>query len=70
MKTYTLRAFTGPALVSVIADKCREAGVNVDIVGTEHIFIQMRALDREYAKFQVGAALVRKHNTHFGLIFR
>jgi len=70
MKTYNLRAFTGPCLVQEIAERCKGIGIKVDVIGTEHIYIQAEGQDKEHAKFNTINALVRKYNTHFWLIFR
>lgn len=64
-----LRAHTGPTIVKEMAEKCREAGLNVTIEGTEHVYIEQPGKDTYEMNEEIRKALTKKHGTAFGLKF-
>jgi hypothetical protein len=64
---YLIRFWTGPTLVKQLADKAREAGLDVEIEGTEHIYIRCFGSCRYAATHNMRVDLIRKHGKDFGL---
>ena len=57
----------GPVLVKGMADKMREAGLQVQTEGTEHVYVDIEADSPTGASVQITRALVGKHGTSFGV---
>jgi hypothetical protein len=69
MKKFRLSVHTGPCCVKEIAEKCREAGLNVVCEGTERIYIDFHANGLDNARCLAQMTLEAKHGTNFGLRF-
>ena len=67
MITKQVKFWTGPTLVKAIADRMREAGIVVDIEGTEHVYCQIDGWNDKARRYNVCAMLYKKHGTDFGL---
>lgn len=64
---FKLRVYTGPVQVAALAEKCREAGLQVTVEGTEHLHLLVPGTDVEDAKYAFQRALLDTHVTTFGL---
>jgi len=64
---HLLRVYTGPVTVKEIAQAFREAGLNVDSVGTEAIYILVKVSDKSDAINSVLNTLKSKLGKTFGL---
>ena len=63
----TLSVYTGPSLADTIAAKCREAGMDVPLCGTEFIYPALVTPDRRGAPDLFLRRLRDRHGTDFGL---
>lgn len=59
--------WTGPTLVSELAEKVREAGLELLLEGTERIYLAVEGTTPEAAKWNALAQLEKTHGTSFGL---
>jgi hypothetical protein len=68
---HKLSAWTGPTMVTALAEKCREAGLRVTVEGTEKVYVEVESVgeSRTWAGMEALALLRTKHNTDCGLIF-
>jgi hypothetical protein len=64
---YLVEAWTGPVFVKQMARKAEEAGLVVQTVGTEKIYVHSRGTSRGAAEWNMLAALRKEHGTDFGL---
>lgn len=64
---YRMKIWTGPTLVQQLAEKAREAGLQEVRAGTEHIYVVVAAMSRDWAAWNVCAALRSRHGTDYGL---
>jgi hypothetical protein len=67
MRNYRIQVWTGPALVKQLAEKMRQAELDVVCEGTEHVYLDQAGSDAAGAVWNVLAALCRMHATDFGL---
>ena len=64
---YRCSIWTGPAYAVRLGRYIRRAGVRTPIIGTEHVYVDMKATSRDGAAWNVTAMLYRKYKTDFGL---
>lgn len=67
MRSFLLRAWTGPSLTGQVVDLLREAGVEVICGGTEHVYVTSEGSAVDAAAWNVMAALRSRHGKDFGL---
>lgn len=66
MRTYTFRAYVGPAWVGQVAEKLAEAGI-VGAAGTEHVYFRSAGETSDDACEAALATLRDKHGCDYGL---
>lgn len=64
---YRCTAWTGPSSVVRIGRLIRRAGLKTPIIGTEKVFIDVKATSADGAAWNILAALYRKYGRAFGL---
>lgn len=67
MRTFELRAWTGPGITGQIAELLREAGFDDVGEGTEHVYVTATGSAADAAAWNVMAALRSRHGKDFGL---
>jgi hypothetical protein len=65
--TFKMKAWTGPTLVKQLADKLREAGINVTLEGTETVYFVAEGSYPDAAGWNTLVDLMNTHGTDFGL---
>lgn len=70
MQDYVMKAYTGPTVVKEIASRVKSAGIDITMIGTEHIYIVAAGESLEDAAHHAHAAIVKKCGRDFGLRFR
>lgn len=65
--SYKVKFWTGPTLVKDIADAMRKAGIQVDLEGTEYVYVTSEGDSFDGAAWNVLADLKREHGYDFGL---
>jgi hypothetical protein len=70
LQDYVMKAYTGPVVVKEIASRVKSAGVDITMLGTEHIYVVAAGENFEDAANHVRHAIVRKCGRDFGLRFR
>ncbi len=63
---YILKLWWGPVGIYEIAEKCREAGIEITCEGTEHLYLAEDGMDGHAAFRGILSKLQAKHGTTFG----
>jgi hypothetical protein len=67
MPRYRCSAWTGPTGVVRLGRLIRRAGLRTPIIGTERVYIDVKALSADGARWNILATLRRKYGRDFGL---
>lgn len=67
MPKFKAIVYVGPCWVKQLADKFREAGINVIFEGTEYLHIEVFAMEQDSVVYNVIQELQQVHKTDFGL---
>lgn len=67
MKTYRLKVWTGPSYVKEMGRMIKRAHLKVPVVGTEHVYVDVKGTSCYGAAWNMQAMLYRKFRTDFGL---
>lgn len=60
---YLVKLYTGPAIVDAVARCLRSAGLDVKLVGTEHVYVEADGADPRDAARSAGADAYRSRQT-------
>lgn len=66
MTTYRLKVWTGPTLATQLGRRMRRAGLRV-IVGTEHVYVDVKGTGCKAAEHNMRATLHRKYKKDYGV---
>lgn len=66
-RNHHIRVFVGPTLVAPLADKFRQAGLDVYCEGTEHLYVRIPEVPECSPSTDLLTALDNAHSTRFGL---
>lgn len=67
MNKYLFKIWTGPVAVKEMAQKFRDAGIEVKTEGTEHIYVVSSGSDSHAASWKILSDLNKKYNKDFGV---